>query len=115
MDKAMNRDGLKRLWARAIATFGTATALNVTVVLPASGWSSTVPYTQTVAATGLLATDEHCPADVDMSGATVDNFSSLLGSWFAVGRLTTGNGALTAYCYGEKPTVDLTVHVKVVR
>lgn len=107
MDKAMNLDGLKRLWARAIATFGTATAFNVTVTFPASGWSGTAP--------GLLATDENCPADVDMSGATADNFSSLLGSWFAVGRLTTGNGALTAYCYNEKPTVDLTVHVKVVR
>lgn len=115
MDKAMNRDGLKRLWARAIATFGTATAFDVTVAFPASGWSGTAPYTQTAAAPGLLATDENCPADVDMSGATADNFSSLLGSWFAVGRLTTGNGALTAYCYGEKPTVDLTVHVKVVR
>ena len=115
MDKAMNRDGLKRLWARALATFGTATALNVTVTIPASGWSSTVPYTQTVAAPGLLATDDHCPADVDMSGATVDNFASLLGSWVAVGRLVTGNGTLTAYCYDEKPTVDLTVHVKVVR
>lgn len=68
MDKAMNRDGLKRLWARALATFGTATAMNVTVVLPASGWSSTVPYTQTVAAPALLATDDHCPADIDMSG-----------------------------------------------
>lgn len=115
MDKAMNRDGLKRLWARALATFGTATAFDVTVTFPVSGWSSTVPYTQTVAAPGLLVTDGHCPADVDMSGATVDNFASLLESWFAVGRLVTGNGTLTAYCYDEKPTVDLTVHVKVVR
>ena len=58
MDKAMNRDGLKRLWARAIATFGTATAFDVTVTFPASGWSGTAPYTQTAAAPGLLATDD---------------------------------------------------------
>ena len=57
MDKAMNRDGLKRLWARAIATFGTATAFDVTVTFPASGWSGTAPYTQTAAAPGLRATD----------------------------------------------------------
>ncbi len=115
MDKAMNRDGLKRLWARALATFGTATAMNITVVLPASGWSSTVPYTQTVAAPALLATDDHCPADIDMSGATVDSYPSLLESGYALGRLVTGNGSLTAYCYLEKPTVDLTINIKVVR
>ena len=115
MDKAMNRDGLKRLWARAIANFGTATAFDVTVTFPASGWSGTAPYTQTVSASGVLATDENCPADADMSGATADNYADLLAGWIAVGRIRTGNGTLMAYCYSEKPTVDLTVRVKIVR
>ena len=50
-----------------------------------------------------------------MSGATVDSYPSLLESGYALGRLVTGNGSLTAYCYLEKPTVDLTINIKVVR
>ena len=50
-----------------------------------------------------------------MSGATADNYADLLAGWIAVGRIRTGNGTLMAYCYSEKPTVDLTVRVKIVR
>ena len=104
-------DSQKKL---ARSNTGAAATESYTAKLLASGWSSSAPYTQTVAVQGLSASDDPL-VDLDMSGATADNVSNLLGGWFAVGRLVTGSGTLTAYCYNEKPSVDLTVHVKVVR
>lgn len=85
-----------------------------TATLAASGWSGTVPYTQTVSVAGILATDNPF-VDVDMSGATGSTGNDLTDAWTYVGRVTANNGSVTAYCYEEKPTVNLPIILKVVR
>ena len=88
-------------------------ALDFTVTLPASGWSSTAPYTQTVVVEGLPEVDRPT-ADWDFSGATLDNYEALAEGFACITRLVTAAGSLTAYCYAEKPTVDLSVFLKAV-
>ena len=88
-------------------------ALDFTVTLPASGWSETAPYTQTVTVEGLPEVDRPT-ADWDFSGATLDNYEALAEGFACITRLVTAAGSLTAYCYAEKPAVDLSVFLKAV-
>lgn len=88
-------------------------ALDFTVTLPASGWSDIAPYTQTVTVEGLPEVDRPI-AGWDFSNATVENYEVLAVAFSCVNRLVSGAGTLTAYCYLEKPTVDLSVYLKVV-
>ena len=90
-----------------------STASNYTVPLPAAGWSADAPYSQTVQVDGISATDMPL-VDVDMSSATSETASDIITAWACIGRITTGAGTLTAYCYTEAPAVDLTILVKVV-
>lgn len=51
-----------------------------------------------------------------MSGATTgDTGTALTEAWNLVGRVTANAGSITAYCYEEKPTVDISLILKVVR
>lgn len=85
------------------------------LTFPASGWAgAAAPYTQTITATGILA------SDVPIIGANItatDAASALaLKEAFAmIGRVETGAGTLTAYCYEEKPGIDVPVIVKMGR
>lgn len=92
-----------------------ATTATYSATLTATGWSASVPYTQTAAAAGVLSTDDPI-VDVDMSGASGSaQGTALTEAWGFVGRVTAGNGQITAYCYEDKPAVNLPVILKVVR
>ena len=83
--------------------------------LSAAGWSATAPYTQTVLANGILATDNPF-VDVDASSATdSDAGIAITEAWSFIGRVTANDGTITAYCYSEKPTVDLSLILTVMR
>jgi hypothetical protein len=84
------------------------------VTLKADGWSSSAPYTQTVAVDGIKVADNPI-VDINMSSATSVSSADLLGAWMLVGRVSTSNGSVTAYCYDEKPTVDMSVNLMVVK
>ena len=88
-------------------------SMTYTIALPASGWSGAAPFTQTVSASGITENDMPI-VDVDMSSATTENAAGILEAWFCIGRIATGNGTLTAYCYEAAPSIDLNVIVKVV-
>ena len=92
-----------------------ASTAHYSATLSSSDWSSSAPYTQTVSVSGILATDDPL-VDVDMSGATTsDDGNALTDAWTLVGRVTANAGSITAYCYDEKPTVDIPLIFKVVR
>lgn len=92
-----------------------ATTARYSVTLSSSGWSSSAPYTQTVNVSGILATDDPF-VDVDMSGATTTaQGMALIEAWGLLGRITANAGSITAYCYEEKPTVNIPIILKVVR
>lgn len=80
-----------------------------------SGWSSAAPYTQTVSCTGIKASDNPI-VDVNLSSAsTTDAADTLKEAWNLVDRITTGADTLTATCYDEKPTANVSVILKAVR
>ena len=78
----------------------------------ATGWSSTVPYTQTVAVEGI--TESLNPRiDIIISDNVVTGKKEEIAfSYFT--RVTTGDGILTAYCYETKPDVDLNIMIEVI-
>ena len=81
-----------------------------TVAVPASGWSASAPYTQTIAVEGILATDTPHWGVVysDAALAEKEAFS-------VVDELDTAAGSVTFTCYEEKPGVDLTILMEVNR
>ena len=79
----------------------------------ASGWSGSVPYTQEIQIAGVRQTD-YPFVDIDLSD--VEDASAVIEGWKLVGRCTvSADNTVIAYCYEEKPEVDIPVIFKVVR
>lgn len=93
-----------------------ATTATYSGTLTSGGWSNSAPYSQTVTVSGILATDTPF-ADVNMSSAsTGDAGNNLIEAWSFVGRITvTADNTIVAYCYDEKPTINIPFVLKVVR
>lgn len=78
-----------------------------------SSWSSEAPYTQTITVSGVLSTD-YPFVDIDLSNT--NNSTDVIEAWRLVGRCTVdSDNTVIAYCYEEKPTVDIPIIFKVVR
>ena len=84
----------------------------VTVNLPASGWSGSAPYTQTVSVSGMTA-DWVPGIPTVVLGSSVD-VSTLLAATEALGcikMITSAAGTLTFTAPEDKPGVSLTLRV----
>ena len=88
-----------------------ATAATYTTTLAAAGWSDTAPYTQTVAVSGILATDSPI-VDIVL---TEGNETAELEAWGYIGRIDTAADSITATCFENKPSIDFSIQMKVVR
>ena len=84
-----------------------------TATFKASDWSSSAPYTQTISIEGIKDSDNPI-IDINMSDTT-NNSADLLKAWMLVGRVVTNNDSITAYCYEEKPEMDIIVSLMVVK
>lgn len=86
-----------------------------TATLSASGWSgSSAPFVQNVNVSGVLASDSPI-VDMNTASLTASNYEERSAAWALVGRIAAGAGKITAYCYGEKPSVNIPIMIKVVR
>lgn len=81
------------------------------VVLPASGWSDSAPYTQTVTVASISA-DNMPIVDLKYSD-TEDNWESEEKAFACLTKIVTGDGSITAICRKEKPAVDFTIQMRV--
>lgn len=82
-------------------------------VLAASDWGSEAPFTQEITVEGILEKDEPF-VDVDLSGT--EDVLSIIEAWGMVGRCrANADDKITAYCYQERPLVDIPLKFKVVR
>ena len=99
--------------AERTAWNGKATATTYTATLTTAGWSASAPYTQTVTANGLLATDN--PIAGVVLSSTAATAQAQLAAWGCVGRMVAAANSITAYCYDTKPTTAIPIQVKVVR
>ena len=83
--------------------------------LTASGWSgAAAPYTQEVAAAGILASDMPF-VDVNMNGlTTVDDMTAAQNAFGLILKATAGAGKIT-FVASDKPDTDIKVKIKNVR
>ena len=84
-----------------------------TATCTVANWTGTGPYTQELTIQGIIA-DSQPVIDYDFSGATTSNIDTLLDEYNKVNRFVTGTNKITAYCYGNKPTVDVPINILVV-
>lgn len=82
------------------------------VALPASGWSGTAPYTQSVSVAGVTAEDAPVIGILISEGTTAANVKLQNKAWGCVDRAVTGDGTITFYCYNKKPAADFSVLIK---
>lgn len=66
-------------------------------------------YKQTVTVSGIKSTDT--PVIGVVQTTSVATSQTLLENWALVSRITTANNSITAYCYGDKPTVSLPIQI----
>lgn len=84
----------------------------IPVTLPASGWSATTPYVQTVAVPGLTAADNPMLVRIIPEGATPEQVKAYNKAFGMVDDGDTADGQATLKCYNKKPTIDMTVGLK---
>lgn len=80
----------------------------------ADGWiDGDAFYTQSIAVTGILLSDNPL---VDINLSDVSDYTSVIENWTLVGRVVvTADNTVVAYCYEDKPEVDIPVIFKVIR
>lgn len=78
-----------------------------------TSWSGSGPYTQNIAISGILSTDNPI-VDVVLSDDT-ESSKSITEAWSNVSRIVTNDGSITIYCYDSAPTVNIPIQLKVVR
>ncbi len=77
------------------------------IEIPAGGWSSSTPYTQTVTVTGMTATFN---PDVDIKFTNNTTIETEKAYYNCVDQITTGTNSITLVCSSEKPAG--TFHIK---
>ena len=82
----------------------------ISVTLPASGWSNTAPYTQTVAVAGMTEDKDFLAPYVVPTGNESDDLAAQV-ALSCISGGTTDTDAVTFYCYDEKPTTTITVYM----
>lgn len=84
----------------------------VTVTLPTSGWSSSVPYTQSVTVTPMTANWKPGIPSIPKSGAVnVTTSLAELEALRCINAISSGTNTLTFMCFEDKPTTTITVDV----
>lgn len=100
---------------QARTNIGAAETASYTATLTVAGWTGTAaPYTQEATVAGILASDTPF-VDVDMSGlTTADDMAAAQDAFGLILKATAGAGKIT-FTASDKPDVELTVKIKVVR
>lgn len=84
-----------------------------TVSLPASGWSESAPFTQSMAVAGLLGTDT--PVFGAVYAGEPDGKLAQKEAFALVDELEVSEGNAVFSCFEDRPTVDLTIQMEVNR
>lgn len=94
------------------AQMGYRMCLVLDATLPASGWTNSAPYTNTIGIFGMTAAYAPviaCGTPDDPSSA---NYKSIHKAYAMIDRAVTGSNQITFYCYSKKPTVDIPISIK---
>lgn len=97
------------------ASSGKATKATYTATLSSSSWAtwSSTGKSQSITVSGILATDT--PVIGIVQTGTLSTDKAMLEAWALVGRITTAANQITAYCYGDAPSVNLPLQIMCMR
>lgn len=84
----------------------------ITVVIPASGWSSAAPFTNRVEIEGIREKDNVDVTFIPAEGATNEENIAAWDGYVNINYTTTEDGAMVFHAFETKPEVDVTVAVK---
>ncbi len=85
---------------------------DLTCTLSANGWSSEKPYTQTVPVEGITSGSSPI-VDIVISENTETGIKES-DAFACITRISAGDGNITAYCYTDKPEVDINLKIGVI-
>lgn len=94
------------------AQMGYRMCLVLDATLPASGWTETAPYTNTIGIFGMTAAYAPVIACGKVSSPTAEKYKAIHKAYAMIDRAVTGNNQITFYCYSKKPTVDIPISIK---
>lgn len=94
------------------AQMGYRMCLVLDATLPASGWTSSAPYTNTIGIFGMTADYAPVIACGKVSSPTAEKYKAIHKAYAMIDRAVTGNNQITFYCYSKKPTVDIPISIK---
>lgn len=80
----------------------------IQISVPASGWSSSAPYTQEISVSSVTANDDFGSPEIKLSGDADADRTKMVQMSYICGGVTSA-GKITLYCYDNKPSVDLTL------
>ena len=83
----------------------------VNVVLPASGWSGSAPYTQFVQVSG-FTNDDRPIIQCDGNPNTREEKKNLLKQWGFIDSIEVSERGITATCKFDKPAVNIPIVIK---
>lgn len=83
----------------------------IDVTVPASNWSESIPYTQTISIPGLKDSrpviGQHYIGTINQSNINAQDKARN-----CVERIVANNGSITLYCYNQKPQTDFGISIK---
>ena len=96
-----------------IMNYSNASRKLFTVTLPASGWSGTAPYSQTIFVDGILDTDAPhiSPVYSEVHETSVAEETA----WSYVSKAVTSDGSITFSCFKKQPETTIIVQIEVLR
>ena len=103
-------DAVKHITAaERTAWNGKANAYRYTVTIPAAGWPSSAPYTQTITVPGVTAA--MTPTVDIVQGTDADAAALILDAWACISRIDTGANKITVTCYDKAPEVNIPIQL----
>ena len=90
-----------------------ATATFLSATIPTAGWSAAAPYTVEIALSGMLASDTPL-VDIAQTGAE-ETDAPIREAWTLITRIVPGDGSITVTAAEELPTVEIPIHMVVIR
>lgn len=82
--------------------------------IPTTGWTSSFPYTVTIAIDGMLASDSNFPVSPVYSD-TLSTRMAQAEAWGKVTMIAAGNNSIVVTCDEEIPMVEIPIQITVVR
>lgn len=82
------------------------------VIIPASNWSSSAPYTQTVTVSGVTSSSQPEVYIKYHDGITADNGEDYADAYACINKIETTTNAIIATAYSDKPQMDVHIFLK---